>query len=163
MPSFFEVGKSNERNNDSSEEHKGIIGRYYENEIPVIMKFVNELPDKKIIERLPFLTVVSWKYDGSENNGMPQKQINEKMIVLEGALEEALETSDVFVHAYSRTGNNLKEFVYYSTSQADFVTTLNRTLEKQERYPIEIDFYEDKEWSEFRKVLEDFTKKKHLG
>ncbi len=158
MLSFFGLGKSNAHNNDSNQENKGIIGRYYENGIPVIMKFVNELPDNKITERLPFLTVVSWKYDGSENNGMPQKEINEKMIALEDALEETMETSDIFVHAYSRTGNNLKEFVYYSTSQDEFITMLNKTLEKHEKYPIEINFYEDREWSDFKKVLEDFKK-----
>ncbi len=68
MLSFFGLGKSNAQNNDSNQENKGIIGRYYENGIPVIMKFVNELPDNKIIERLPFLTVVSWKYYATKNN-----------------------------------------------------------------------------------------------
>jgi hypothetical protein len=120
------------------------------------MKFVNELPDSELMDRLPYLTVVSWKYDGRSNNGMPPREINERMIHLEDALQKAMDSSDIFTHAYSRTGNNLKELVYYSTNQEDFLTMINRSLQIHESYPIEIEFYEDKEWSEFRKVLNDF-------
>jgi len=158
MVAFLAFGKSNAQKKDSPEEHKGIIGRYYENNIPVIIKFVNELPDKSIRGRLPFLTVVSWKYDGSNNNGMPLNEINQKMISLEDAIDLCMNNSKIFTHAYSRTGNNLKELVYYSSSQNDFMGMINQALEKHERYPIEINFYEDKEWTEFKKVLEDFKK-----
>jgi hypothetical protein len=159
MASIFGFGKSNAQKKASSEEPKGVIGRYYENNIPVIMRFVNELPDKKILDRFQYLTVISWKYDGSNNNGMPLKEINQKMIFLEDALEMSMQSSNIFTHAYSRTGNNLKEFVFYSTNQNDFMEMLNKALEKHEKYPIEITFYEDKEWTEFKKVLEDFKQK----
>lgn len=137
----------------------GIIGEYFENGFPVIMKFINELPKKEIMIKLPLLVVVSWKYYGEKNNGMPEKTINKKMIVLERAIEKSMETSEIVAHAYSRTGNNLKEFVYYGTNQEDFMALLNKTLENHEEYPIEIDFYEDKEWLEFKKVLADFREK----
>lgn len=162
MLSFFGLGKSKAQKKEvaeSQEENKGIIGRYYENELPVIMKFVNELPENKIIKTLPFLTVVSWKYDGSDNNGMPLKEINDKMINLEDALDASIESSSLFRHVYSRTGNNLKEFVYYSNNQNDFITMINKALEKHEKYPIEINFYEDKEWTEFKSVINDFKNK----
>lgn len=144
--------------NNSGEEYKGIIGRYYEDGLPVIMKFVNELPDQSVTDKLPALTVVSWKYDGSQNNGMPLEEVNNRMILLEDALEDSMGLSMIFTHAYSRTGNNLKELVYYTTKQEDFMAMLNRALESHEEYPIEIDFYNDKDWSEFKKVLKDFDK-----
>lgn len=170
MVSFFGFGKSKAQKNHQSdstnkelksnidEDEKGIIGRYYEKDMPVIMKFVNELPEKSIIEKYPMLTVVSWKYDGSSNNGMPEKDINERMIMLEDAIEKSSVSTKLFKHAYSRTGNNLKELVYYSTSQNDFLEILNKSLESHERYPIEINFYEDKEWVDFKKVIDDFIK-----
>ena len=98
MLSFFGFGKSKAQEKESTEEEKGIIGRYYENDLPIIMKFVNELPNESIIKKLPFLTVVSWKYDGNENNGMPPKEINERMIVLEEALEISMDKTDIFTH-----------------------------------------------------------------
>ncbi|KYG81746.1 hypothetical protein MB14_13005 [Roseivirga ehrenbergii] len=135
-----------------------MIGRYYENEFPVIVKFVDEIPNDSIIKKSPVLTVISWKYEGETNNGMPPHEINEKMIDLEEAIENIKSSFKKYQHAYSRTGNNLKELVYYSASQDDFMASLNKTLTKHERYPIEIDFYEDPEWREFKKLIEDFKK-----
>lgn len=73
------------------------------------------------------------------------------MLVLEQALENAMNKTDIFKHVYSRTGNNLKELVYYSTKQNDFMAMLNETLKKHGVYPIEINFYGDKEWADFKK------------
>jgi len=163
MGLFFGLGKvfgQNKQDTEKTEtEEKGIIGRYIEDGFPVIMKFVNELPEKQIMGKLPFLVVVSWEYDGKKNNGMPEKKINQKMIILEDAIDKSMEKTDIFTHAYSRTGNNLKEFVYYGTNQDEFMNLLNKTLDKHEEYPIEIKFYEDKDWTEFKKVLEDFKEK----
>lgn len=143
----------------SNSEQKGIIGRYYEEEFPVIVKFVNELPSIDTQKRLTSLTVVSWKYDGSANNGMPTKGINQKMLVLEDALNDTLEKTNLYYHAYSRTGNNLKEFVYYSKGMDVFMSLLNETLQSHESYPIDIAFYEDTEWTELKKLIEDFKGK----
>ena len=140
-------------------EPKGIIGRYYEGKFPVIVKFVNALPTIDIQKSLTSLTAISWEYDGSSNNGMPRREVNKKMLVLEDALNKRMEKSKSYIHAYSRTGNNLKEFVYYSKGLDEFMTLLNEELQSHERYPIEIDFYEDPEWSELKKILEDFKEK----
>ena len=154
---FFGFGKKKNQNEEEiPSEENGIIGRYYENELPVIVKFVNEFPEDLKRKRLPMLTVVSWKYEGETNNGMPLADINEKMILFEEAIENTMDSSKQYQHAYSRTGNNLKEFVYYSSSQDKFMNLLNKTLVGHERYPIEINFYEDPEWSEFKKLIEDF-------
>jgi len=143
----------------SNSEQKGIIGRYYEGEFPVIVKFVNELPAIDTQKRLTSLTVVSWKYDGSSNNGMPTKEINEKMLALEDSLNDTLKKTNLYYHAYSRTGNNLKEFVYYSNGLDIFMPLLNETLQSHEPYPIDIAFYEDTEWTELKKIIEDFKGK----
>ena len=101
------------------------------------------------------LTVDSWKYNGAENYGIPPRKINDKMIVLEKALKTTIDTSNPYQHVYSRTGNNLKEFVYYCSTQEDFMNELNRKLAKHDKYPIDIDFYEDEQWSEFKKLMDD--------
>jgi len=161
MASFF--GFEKKKNKDTAKPtipaaEKGIIGRYYENELPVIVKFVNEFPDESTRRKFPILTVVSWKYEGETNNGIPLTEVNNRMIELEEAIENMMDTSKQYQHAYSRTGNNLKELVYYSRSQDNFMELLNKTLATHEKYPIGINFYEDLEWSEFKKTLEDFKK-----
>ena len=43
---FLGFGKKKNQNEEEIPfEENGIIGRYYENELPVIVKFVNELPE----------------------------------------------------------------------------------------------------------------------
>lgn len=153
-PRRKDVGSNNI--NKKPDEEKGVIGRYYEGDLPVILAFVNELPAESIRRKYPMMIVVSWKYNGEENNGMPAKEINARMILLEDAIERMLDSSGNFIHAYSRTGNNLKELVYYSASPDEFMSLLNKALVKHERYPIEISFYEDPQWSDFAEIIEDF-------
>ena len=61
-------------------------------------------------------------------------------------------------HAYSRTGNNLKELVYYIADRERFMDALNTALADHPRYPIEIDFYDDGEWADFQRLLTSFNK-----
>jgi hypothetical protein len=60
------------------------------------------------------------------------------------------------VSVYRRTGNGQKEFAYYARSTDEFMSSLNASLASHSRYPIEIKFYEDKDWSDFRRLLADF-------
>jgi hypothetical protein len=139
------------------EEEKGIIGRVYEKGFPVIYKFINELPAERIRSQLGWLTVISWKYDGSSNHGMPLEAENQKMIALEDTIEDRIERAGILQHAYSRTGNNLKELVYYIHDQEQFLEAFNQALNNHPRYPIEIKFYQDKEWGDFQGLLNDFS------
>jgi Family of unknown function (DUF695) len=86
---------------------------------------------------------------------MPPEQVNQRMLALEGALEE-LEVPGKHVSVYRRTGNGLKEFAYYAHETEMFMSALNSALASHERYPIEIKFYEDADWSDFRCLLSDF-------
>ncbi|MDO8652995.1 MAG: DUF695 domain-containing protein [Undibacterium sp.] len=123
---------------------------------PVVYKFINEFPDEVTRHRLPWLTVVSWKYDGSSNNGMPPKEINESMIKLEDGLETIEDKDNQHIDVYSATGNNLKEFVFYISDREQFMSNFNKALKGHPAYPIEVNFYEDKEWSELNKLPNDF-------
>lgn len=138
------------------EDSKGVIGQYIENDNPVILRFVGETPNENIISKLPWFTVVAWKYDGSGNNGMPTNTTNTKMIKLENALESAFKSNEVCRHAYNRTGNDLKEFNYYINDRDEFMKHFNRALRNHEEYPIEVSFYEDPNWTEFKKLIKSF-------
>lgn len=134
---------------------KGVIGRTTEEGKPVIWSFVNELPAPTECAALPWLVVISWAYDGSDRNGMPSEPVNRSMLDLEDALE-ALEVPSRHVSVYRRTGNDLKEFVYYACDTDSFMNALNTALASHPRYPIQIKFYQDQDWSDFRRLLSDF-------
>ena len=135
------------------EEPKGVIGRAFEDGKPIIYKFVNEMPKEDIRNKLPLLLVVAWKYDGDSNDGMPSDNDIKKMMSLEDTIEKKIEITNTLRHAYSRTGNNLKELVYYVDDEDKFMEMFNIAMHGRERLPIEITFDEDKEWKELAKLL----------
>ncbi len=135
----------------------GIIGETKEDGLPVIFKFVDELPSQQTRESFRWLTVISWRYDGSVRSGMPPETTNEQMVALEHAIDE-LEEAALCRHAYSRTGNGLKELVYYISDRDQFMAALNNALSEHPRYPIEINFYEDQQWEDFQKLRGLFKK-----
>lgn len=130
---------------------RGIIGEIEEESLPVVFKLVDEAPTVETRERFRWLTVISWKYDRGARNGMPSQDTNDEMLTLEHAID-ALEESMLCRHAYSRTGNGLKELVYYISDREEFMGAFNDALSGHSRYPIEINFYEDYEWADFEKV-----------
>ena len=88
---------------------------------------------------------------------MPPEATNKQMIALEHAMDELAEAG-LCRHAYSRTGNGLKELVYYIADQDQFMGAFNDALSDHPRYPIQLDFYDDPGWGDFQKVRALFHK-----
>jgi len=107
----------------------GIIGETYEDGFPVVLKLV----------------------DG------PSELVNSQMLALEDALDQSLESPGLCRHAYSRTGNGLKELAYYIHERDQFMEAFNTALAEHPPCPIEITFYEDREWKDFRTIRARFT------
>lgn len=123
----------------------------------VVYKFINELPNEEFRNKLRWLTVVSWRYDGSNNDGMPPKEINELMVKLEDSLEKIEGRENLYLDVYTETGRNLKEFVFYISDRDEFMKNFNNALKGgHPPYPIEIAFYEDKEWTDLVRLQNDF-------
>jgi len=136
-------------------EETGIIGRVVIDGFPVIYKLVDDSPSDETKTRYPWLTVIAWEYDGSENNGMPGDALLGQMKMLERRLERLIDDGHS-VHAYSRTGKDLKELVYYINDRDEFIGALNDVLSDDPRYPISIDYYKDESWEDFEKLRFSF-------
>lgn len=89
-----------------SEDETGVLGRVYENGLPVTYALDDSEPSRDLISRLPWLTAVSREYDGSDNNGMPLEATNSRMIELENAVTTEFESSSNSIRVSSRTGNH---------------------------------------------------------
>jgi hypothetical protein len=137
------------------EEELGVIGEIIEDDFPVIYSFIKELPDLSVISKYPTLVVISWKYDGSMHNGYPDQKSKDMMYKLEDLLGE-LEDKDVSFRSYGRTGNNLKELAYYTSTQEYFLEKVNVVLMDLPRFPIDITFYQDENWTDYKELLADF-------
>lgn len=132
-------------------EEKGMIGRVMIDGFPVIYKYVDEPPRDETRARYPWLTVIAWQYDAAGNNGMPDAALAERMVELERSLERLIDDG-LSIHAYSRTGKELKELVYYIRDRDEYIDALNDTLSGSPQYPISINFYEDESWEDFDKI-----------
>ncbi len=143
--------------NISIAEETWAVGKVRVKGKPVIYKFLSQLPNEKVKHGFPWLAVVSWKYDGSSNNGMPLPDVNKSMISLEDELEKIQGDGLIYHSVYSATGNNLKEFVFYIADREKFMEKFNMALSQEPAYPIEINFYEDKEWSDLSRLISDFS------
>ncbi|ALN18602.1 Family of uncharacterised function (DUF695) [Ectopseudomonas mendocina] len=124
---------------------------------PIIYKFIADAPPLNIQQKMPWLTVISWKYEASGNNGLPPAQINKEMIRLEDGLETIGGNGTLYLDAYTATGNGLKEFVYYIADREAFMANVNEALSDHPVYPIEINFYEDRDWSDLAKLHQSMS------
>lgn len=136
----------------SGEAGKGKIRRSLERGAPVIWRFMIEMPEPAERRRRPWLVVISWTYDGSKRGGMPEQGESVAMQSLEQALRP-LEVSPRSVLAYSRCGNGLKEFVFYTTDRKQFAEDVNSLLAEQPEYPLQVRFYHDDQWSDLEQLL----------
>lgn len=79
------------------------------------------------------------------------------MIKLEEALSTEFGSSPISTWVFNRTGNHLKEFAYYIHDRELFIARLNEVLSTHSRYPIEVNFYDDSNWSEYKGLLKEFS------
>lgn len=136
------------------------IAESNEDGVPVIWKVVNGRPSSSEEDTLRVAAVVDWKYDGTRFNGMPAPGVNERMLAFERALADRIESPNTCLLVFSRTGNNLKQFVYYVRDSEEFLKRLNDALKGQPRCPIEITFHDDPGWKDLKSFLAKFEKAK---
>lgn len=137
-------------------EPRGRIVRTEKDGKPILWTYVPEMPTEKDRLASPWLTVLRWEYDGARNNGMPDEESNRAMLVVDDALG-TIERQKHCTVAYRRIGDGVREFVVYIADQERFLASLNDALADQPRFPMEITFYEDKDWSELKQLIDDFS------
>lgn len=122
------------------------------NGMTMIYRFISKDPKPSEVQRFKWLTVISWKYDGRANNGMPNNSFSSDMDRFEDAIDEMLRDTRCGMDVYVRTGDGEREFVYYIADREEFTKYLNAALANHKVYPIEIEFFEDVEWLDFKKM-----------
>ena len=68
---------------------------------------------------------------------------------LEDLLVPVVEKQGLAMLALVSTGENLREWTYYTKSEEKFVQVLNGALAQQPRFPIEIHAAPDPEWTTY--------------
>jgi hypothetical protein len=99
----------------------------------------------------PVRISIAWKYETAK--GIPGTEDNERMTVLEDALESALEQDNFATLVLVATGGNLREWTYHAKSGAQFVARLNDALGHMPKFPIEIFVEDDPEWRVYQRFV----------
>ena len=133
----------------------GRIVRTWKDGHRILWTYVPELPAQEARRAMPWLTVVRWEYDGSRHEGMPTPEENQHMLMLDEVLGK-IERPEFCLEAYRRIGLGVREFVFYVVDRDQFIEEFNNRVANDRRYPITIKFYEDEEWSELWRLIDDF-------
>jgi hypothetical protein len=95
----------------------------------------------------PDRVILVWKYKSAQ--GMPSVKERQQMDALEDALAPVLETEGFATLALVSTGEDLREWTYYTRSQDDFLKRLNAALIGKPAFPIEIHASADPLWTTY--------------
>lgn len=94
---------------------------------------------------------ISWKYDG-EASGMPNFATSSLMEQVQEALENEFEKDPVAVLTGIYTGDNERNWIFYTLSTHIFGRKLNEALANFELLPITIYCENDPEWNEYQEM-----------
>jgi hypothetical protein len=95
----------------------------------------------------PDRVILVWKYHSGK--GMPEVNERQRMDALEDALAPVLENDRFATLALVSTGENLREWIYYTQSQDEFLKRLNSALNGKPAFPIEIHTASDPLWTTY--------------
>lgn len=95
----------------------------------------------------PDRVTIAWSYKST--SGMPSKTERESMDRMEDLLSPYVEQTSLSTLVLVSTGEGLREWVYYTKSQDEFMAQVNKALQGLPRFPVEIDLWKDPEWKRY--------------
>lgn len=119
---------------------------------PVIYRSMQFVPDGERESDYPSLINIYWPFDVKSNNGMPDRDSNNKQMEFEDALS-SLDVSGTSHLMLVITGNGRKEWIWYVKDIELWMEKLNSLLAGTEVYPIEIETSHDPEWAAYHHFL----------
>ncbi len=96
---------------------------------------------------------ISWKYDG-DASGMPNYETSTLMEQVQEALETEFKKDPIAVLTGIYTGDNERNWVFYTLSTHIFGRKLNEALVNFELLPITISCENDPDWNEYQEMKE---------
>jgi len=100
----------------------------------------------------PWICVLTLKFDGSNNNGMPDKKDYKLLDIIEDELMQNLKDNDGFLNIGRQTANSERD-IYFACK--DFrkpsIAFFNIQQKFSENFEIEYEIYKDKYWQSFER------------
>lgn len=119
----------------------------------IVFRFVKDFAADFQRKSQPDRVILVWKY--KSENGMPSRPERERMDELEDLLKPTIEDGGFSTIALVSTGENLREWIYYTKSEREFMTRLNVALRGQKAFPIQIHAAPDPHWTSYERFKSD--------
>lgn len=101
----------------------------------------------------PILLNIYWRFQDSDNDGMPSSPTLARMRELEETSDELEPAGHGFL-TLSITGNQRKEWIWYIRDQGQFMIEVNRVLAGHNPFPIEFQTQLDSEWLSHKSLID---------
>lgn len=100
----------------------------------------------------PWIAIMTIKYNGKKNTGMPNKEDFEKLSNMEDEMLDLLNFTDGYLHIGRQTANNERE-IYFACKDFRKPSKVFYNIQKKygNNYEIDFDIYKDKYWQTFEK------------
>ena len=118
-----------------------------------VMAFHPDFAPRSQPERI----TITWPYHGQQRNGMPSAEEQIRMEELEESLA-AVEADGLASLVLVSTGDNLKEWIYYTRSKERFGERLNLALRGKAVFPIQIHSAADPAWTTYHDFVDHLKK-----
>ena len=120
---------------------------------PFILRYRPNLQDFLTTKKYNKRLVLIWLYDSDNSSLMPSNEEMELMEEVENSLVDILEKDVQSVLAFVYTGQNQKEWHWYSSNIEETGKRLNAALAGFDKLPIELSSEDDPDWGEYNSVL----------
>lgn len=94
---------------------------------------------------------ITWKYDG-DKSGMPDLATSKLMESVQDSLQTVFDKDPVAIMTGIYTGDDRRDWIFYTLSTHIFGRKLNEALAKYELLPITIYTENDPQWNEYREM-----------
>lgn len=121
---------------------------------PFLLRFRPHLQDFITTNKYNKRLTILWRYNSDDSSLMPSDEEMELMQDVEDALIDTLENDVQSVLSFVYTGQNQREWQWYSTDMNETGKRINEALSDFDELPIELSAEDDPEWSEYNAVLE---------
>jgi len=129
-------------------EEKWAVAKGEREGFPIIYRYLSALDSNISQSDYATMVVISWEFNGSNNNGFPDAATNEEQQKLEDLLDW-LDSSENSFLTQVVTCNGSKEWLWYVKDCDDWMDKLNQSLSDCPAFPISINFFDEPEWQTY--------------
>ena len=101
----------------------------------------------------PIRLNVFWRMEEPHEDGLPSESEFLKLEAFENRIADAVEVDNQSVLSVLLTCNGEREFVFHTRDRDEFLRRLTAMPQEEDRYPIEINSYDDPEWDYDKSVI----------